>query len=55
MFWVYHPCGVAVYLRVGGGPVGVLDRQPTKVVPEVDVYSLAEIGNSKETGDTQFR
>jgi hypothetical protein len=29
-------------------PVGVLDRQPTKGVPEVDECGLAEIGNSKE-------
>jgi hypothetical protein len=36
--------------------VGVLDRQPTKGVPEVDECGLAEIGNSKEeTRGTQFR
>jgi hypothetical protein len=36
--------------------VSVLDRQPTKGVPEVDECGLAEIGNSKEeTRGTQFR
>jgi hypothetical protein len=37
-------------------PVGVLGRQPTRGVPEVDECGLAEIGNSKEeTRGTQFR
>jgi hypothetical protein len=36
--------------------VGVLDRQRTKGVPEVDECGLAEISNSKEeTRGTQFR
>jgi hypothetical protein len=36
--------------------VAVLDRQPSKGVPEVDECGLAEIGNSKEeTRGTQFR
>jgi hypothetical protein len=39
----------------GAPAVGVLNRQPTKGVPEVDEYDLAEIGNSKEeTRGTQF-
>jgi hypothetical protein len=44
LYFFFHP------------PVGVLDRQPTKGVPEVDECGFAKIGNSKEeTRATQFR
>jgi hypothetical protein len=45
-----------VQFNITVADVGVLDRQPTKGVPEVDECGLAKIGNSKEeTRSTQFR
>jgi hypothetical protein len=45
-----------VQFNIAVEDVGVLDRQPTKGVPEVDECGLTKIGNSKEeTRSTQFR